>query len=206
VEVTILYYTSNRENPEFEKKIIENLVKNSNGLPIVSVSQKPMNLGINICMGELPHSYESEFKQIKAGLEWITTPYVLTAESDFLYPPEYFELKPMELGHCYRYWGVWIGYDNFRFKGYSDGAQLVDRHMWLDLINRRLEKGEHCQPARTHAYDYHLWKGNPAITFKTGKNVCRFTAIKKQVKPETTLPYWGDINELKTKLNYEQHT
>jgi hypothetical protein len=45
--VTILYYTSNREDESFEKKIQENILKQTD-LPIISVSQKPINFGKNI--------------------------------------------------------------------------------------------------------------------------------------------------------------
>jgi len=190
MEVTILYYSSNRENPEFEEKIIQNLIKNSNGLPIVSVTQKPMNLGVNLCIGEMPHSYESEFKQIKAGLEFITTPYVLTAESDFLYPPEYFTFIPTERGNFYRYNNVWVCQNGeFRMKGASDGAQLVDRELWLKDVEER------------HKTDWtKTWGGSPAITFKTKNNVSKRTQTKSDIKPLTILPYWGDIK------NYEQYT
>ena len=199
MERTIIYYTANKET--FEDKIVENLLKHSGGLPIVSVSKKPMNLGTNICVGETPHSYTSEFMQIRLGLEAITTPYVLTAESDFLYPPEYFQYVPMELGKCYRYYGVWVATDKFYMKGCSDGAQLIDRLLWLDLINTALPSRDdwnqpmlaRCQPGT----DYNLtWTGNPAITFKTSKNINRATQVKSDIIPVLDLPFWGNINNL----------
>lgn len=205
---TILYYTSNREDPVFESNIQKILVENSNDLPIVSVSQKPIDLGMNICVGEKPHSYTSEFMQIRLGLEAIKTPYVLTAESDFLYPPEYFKFTPSELGKVYRFWNVWIAYDKFYKKGYSDGAQLVDRLLWLDLINKCLPSRKdwnqemlgHCQPDRSHRYDEHPWtSSNPAISFKTKDNISSRTQLKKE-EPVKELPFWGDIKNLKEKL------
>lgn len=38
---TIIYYTHNREDPRFEKKIQENILKTCGGLPIVSVQFAP---------------------------------------------------------------------------------------------------------------------------------------------------------------------
>jgi hypothetical protein len=209
MNATVLYYSSNRESEDFERKIIENLISKSGGMPIVSVTQVPINLGKNICVGPRPHSYTSEFMQIRLGLEAIDTPYVLTAESDFLYPPEYFTFTPEKEGMVYRYWGVWVGTDRFFFKGYSDGAQLVDRKLWLDIINKELpdrddwveRKKVHCQPARSHKYDEHPWTSdNPVITFKTPSNVNRKTTTKKEVDTQTSLNYWGEINNLKQKL------
>jgi hypothetical protein len=212
VEVTVLYYTGNHEDGTFESNIIANLVKNCGDLPIVSVSQKPLKLGRNICVGEKPYSYTSEFMQIRIGLESITTPYVLTAESDFLYPPEYFQFTPTIAGKCHRYYGVWIAYDKFHMKGCSDGAQLVDRLLWLDLINKALpsrddwnqEMLQRCQPSPT---DWKItWTSdNPAISFKTGRNVNNLTRLKKDIPATKVLPYWGDIKSLKEKM-YEQNT
>jgi hypothetical protein len=214
MEVTILYYTSNREDETFEKNIMAQTKFNANGLPIVSVSQKPIDMGKNICVGERPHSYTSEFMQIRLGLEAITTPYVLTAESDFLYPFDYFNFTPTKLGKVYRFWNVWIAYDKFHFKGYSDGAQLVDRKLWLDLINKCLpsrtdwnqEMIGHCQPDRSHDYQDHPWTSDlPAISFKTGKNINSKTQLKKDIEATKTLPFWGEINSLKNQL-YESDT
>ncbi|KKT37762.1 MAG: hypothetical protein UW26_C0025G0001, partial [Candidatus Collierbacteria bacterium GW2011_GWF1_44_12] len=63
-QVTVLYYTSNREDEKFETRIRKNLLKNCGDLPIVSVSQKPIDLGRNICVGVHENSYTSEFMQI----------------------------------------------------------------------------------------------------------------------------------------------
>ena len=49
---TIIYCSSNKELPEFEAKIVANLLKNCGDLPIISVTQKPMDLGRNICVGD----------------------------------------------------------------------------------------------------------------------------------------------------------
>ncbi|MCK9371413.1 hypothetical protein M0R04_15975 [Candidatus Dojkabacteria bacterium] len=52
MSATIVYCSSNMEKEEFEGKIKENLVKVCGDLPIISVTQKPINLGTNICVGE----------------------------------------------------------------------------------------------------------------------------------------------------------
>ena len=70
---TIIFYSSNRENERFEKFITDNLVKNSNGLPIISVTQKPMDLGHNICVGIHDNCYGNEFKQIQIALNKVDT-------------------------------------------------------------------------------------------------------------------------------------
>jgi hypothetical protein len=50
---TILYYTSNHEDEIFESNIIKLLKKMCGDLPIISISQKPIELGENICVGNV---------------------------------------------------------------------------------------------------------------------------------------------------------
>ena len=64
MDKTIIYYTSNQEGSLFEEKIRENILKHKGNLPIISVSQKPMGFGKNICVGDVGHSYLNEFRQI----------------------------------------------------------------------------------------------------------------------------------------------
>ena len=52
-DLTLVYITSNRENEYFESKIIETMKESINGLPVVSVSQKPIDFGENICLGDI---------------------------------------------------------------------------------------------------------------------------------------------------------
>ena len=71
-QATIIYYTSNTENENFENKIRENILKVKGDLPLISVSQKPIDFGHNICVGELGKSYENAFYQAKIGCEIAT--------------------------------------------------------------------------------------------------------------------------------------
>lgn len=93
-DITVIYYTSNRENPVFEKRIQDALVKTVDGLPIVSVSQKPMELGRNICVGPHRANPINMLKQISSGLGAADTRFVVLAEADVLYPSSYFAFVP----------------------------------------------------------------------------------------------------------------
>ena len=80
---TIIYYTSNREKESFENVIIDELkkvAKEVGDIPIVSVSQKPIDLGKNICIGDVGANDINLMKQILLGCEAATTPYVFMAE------------------------------------------------------------------------------------------------------------------------------
>ena len=90
--LTIIYYSANTEL--FEDKIIAHLKKQAGDIPIISVSRKPLDLGKNICIGEQPICYSNLWKQILLGLKEAKTEFCLSAESDCLYPPEYFTFIP----------------------------------------------------------------------------------------------------------------
>lgn len=216
-DLTVLYYTANTEDEKFEANIKANILKNKGDLPLVSVSQKPLtNFGENYCVGIHEACYANEFRQIQIGLKAVKTTYVLVAEADCLYPPEYFNFQPTN-GVCYRYGNVWVIYslDNKNkkalayYKQYSDGAQIIRKSDWEDWINEKIGQEEiwykkSDQIGRLNVIKtdpLNTWTSeNPVITFKTRLGVSKYTTIKKEIKPVTTLPFWGDINDLKRGL------
>lgn len=62
--------------------------------PIISVSQKPIKFGMNICIGETGFSTYNLYKQVLIAVREAKTSYVATAEDDVLYPPEHFVYRP----------------------------------------------------------------------------------------------------------------
>ena len=83
-DITIVYYTSNTENPVFEEKIRQILLADSQGLPIISVSQRPITFGTNICVGEVGRSSYNQWRQLQIGVQAAKSKYIALAESDFL--------------------------------------------------------------------------------------------------------------------------
>ena len=219
-DVTVLYYSANVEDPKFEARIREKILANKGDLPLVSVTQEPApGFGKNICVGKHFKCYGNEFRQIQVGLKAVETEYVITAEADVLYPPEYFQFQPTGADY-YRYGNVWVHYVRRErswnewskkafFKLYSDGAQIMRKDFWLGLIEKALgeeekwytEKDEPKMIYRLETDAKFTWVSeNPVITFKTYNGVRRFTSIKKNTPPTEVLPYWGDINVLRKEM------
>ena len=209
-DITILYYTANSENKTFEANIIKNTLSLSNGLPIISVSQEPLEgFGKNICVGKKENCYHNEFRQILIGLYEIETPLVLVAEADFLYPPEYFMFVPDNYDKCYRFGNVWVHTKKleyiYQYKQYSDGAQILGKDKWIGIIEEALSgrsewgsKDDAPLPYfRIPTDDRYVWNSfDPAVTFKTGKGVSPVTNTKRGVEPRESLPYWGSAKRL----------
>lgn len=215
MDVTVLYYSANVEDESFEQKIRDNILKQCGGLPIVSVTQKPVDFGKNICVGAHRACYFNESRQIQMGLREAKTEYVLVAEADCLYPPEYFQFEPKELGHCYRYDNVWVVYASkenrrrrFHFKGFSDSSQMVDGAIWRSLLDARLdskqdwlEDGQDLPLFRVgRTNPVHTWTGVPVVTFKTGNNINAYTTTDRRRSPVRELPYWGTVSDLRKEM------
>jgi len=203
-QTTIIYYSSNQENKEFEQKITDTLIKNSNGIPIVSVSQIPMNLGTNVCVGKLPFCGRSLLFQISTGLKKAKTKFCLAAESDFIYPPEYFNFIPPTEHEVYHYENIWIKWlrphhnESFCKKLYfSEGAQICGREYWIEQIEKILKSSDSQDPGIPFNTKYSLsWtSNNPAISFKTGNGLHQKTPLNKKIQHCLSFPYWGDCKE-----------
>lgn len=212
---TIIYYTSNREDERFEKKIRDYLsfMAEANNIPIISVSQKPIDLGKNICVGLKQPNDQNLYRQIQIGCKEAKTPFVISAESDFLYPLEYFKFTPKDTECFYRYANIWICYKKFDYffkKKSSEGAMIAGREFYIKQIDKILEGG----PEWNDVYKDKIrnfkplmdWKtfgenGDPAISFKTNKGLRQFTRTISGESDINELPYWGNIKDLKREFN-----
>ena len=204
-KATIIYYTSNREDPGFETRVQENILKVCGDLPIISVSQKPIDLGKNICVGDVGVSGFNMFRQVQIGCEAAFTPFVISAEADCLYPPDYFQFIPSRLDAPYRNNNLYVMPDKRDFFFYKEEgathAQIVGRKFYLKTLNK-LFKGapkwnteeKNFPKERFEQEDIFeeilYWKGlNPVFQIKTHKGMRYYTHSDRT--PIPSLPYWG---------------
>lgn len=204
---TIIYYTHNRENPEFEEKIQKNILENCGDLPIISVSHKPVGFGTNICVGEQPLSYSNVLMQTLIGLKEAKTEFCIGAEDDCLYPPDYFQFTPPTKDNVYRYTNVVVHFDGrnrFWKKRYVEAAQMCSREFWIKSIEMVLKGHSSWEPIQVNppyvftSGDKFSWTGkNPVIYFKTRKSF----QFKTGFMPGSMLevPFWGTEREVYNK-------
>jgi len=100
----ILYYTDNCLNMKLARTV-RRQIENS-GLPITSVSLKPMKFGNNIHL-PLERSYKTMFTQILMGLESMTEDIIYFCEHDVFYHPNHFQFTPSERGTFYYNGNYW---------------------------------------------------------------------------------------------------
>jgi hypothetical protein len=211
---TILWISSNKERPEFEKKIIKTLLENCGDLPIVAVTQKPVDLGPNsnnIVVGEQGASGFNFCRQLQIGIQEVKTKYVISAESDCIYPPSYFKFIPPEEGKVYRNRNIYVlKYKQPLFKKRSSTyAQVADTKFFRDRLNYlfsspdlpmwNLEMFSFPKEIGLKFLDsYEYFETDYAcISFKTGQGMRLHTVTKDE--PIYELPYWGTLEDLRKK-------
>lgn len=79
----------------------ELLLKAAGGIPIVSVSQKPISFGENYCLGDIGRCGLSIDLQLMEGLKHIATKWVALAEHDCIYSAEHFAWTPPDDKHFF---------------------------------------------------------------------------------------------------------
>jgi hypothetical protein len=127
----IIFYTDSQLSEDIALPVREQILKS--GLPIVSVSLKPLDFGENhVFHGE--RGYVTMMSQILLALEKITTKYVFFCEHDVLYPVEHFDFTPPRDDIFYYNSNVW------RWQFGTEVAIRYDRMLPLSTLccNRKL--------------------------------------------------------------------
>jgi len=200
-DTTVIYYTSNRENPVFEKKIQSKLLEVIPGIPLISVSQKPIDFGHNICVGDIGVSDRNILIQLLAGCKAADTKFIATAESDCVYPPTgYFDYIPDNPNILHRNTNLWIlqgTWTKFQHKPYSLCAQIAGRDYMIKSIKRRFKKG-FVKGEWIYRKKWDYFKSElPVINMKTSNGLRQATSYNKGAPIKTTLPYWGSVEEFR---------
>ena len=205
-DLTIIYYSANTEKPEFEAKMVENLKKQAGDIQIISVTRKPMDLGINICVGETPVCYSNSFRQIWIGLQAAKTKFCIAVEADTLYPPDYFQFIPEETDRVYRYDNLYVhfdGRDKFWKKRSVEGAQMAGREYWIKCIEEAININDWGPQEVNPPFVFPLkgegyWGGeNPVLYFKTREGIGFKTGFS--AGSVTEIPFWGTAKQVKDK-------
>ncbi|MEK7117085.1 MAG: hypothetical protein AAB837_02890 [Patescibacteria group bacterium] len=215
-DLTIIYYTSNRETPEFEQRIIDSILKVSGDLPIISISQKPIDFGENIVVGDVGVSGFNMFRQVLIGCEAAKTPFVISAEADCLYPPDYFQFVPERDDICYRNSNTYLlGHRRDYFYKKNEGgtwAQIIGREFYIRRL-KELFDGAPKWCSEEKNFPKERGKGedvfekierfetaNPCISIKSGKGMRHYSHSERV--PIYDLPYWGDSKKFRDKYCY----
>lgn len=203
--------------PEFEKRITDDLLSKAGDIPIVSVTQKPMDLGKNIVIGDVGASGFNMFRQVLIACKEAKTKFVLSAEADCVYPPDYFTWTPERDDICYRDKNLYVMGQHRKYFFYkpwgATHAQIVGREFYIETLEKLFEgepewdvkqKNFPKEKTRTKVEDV-FWHNkiefyeteNPVVQIKTSHSMRNFTTSDRI--PRYKLPYWGDGAEFRKK-------
>ena len=220
-DLTIIYYTSNFAPKSFLEKIRGNLLKVKSSYPLISVSQRPIDFGINICVGNIGRSTYNIYKQILIGAKKAKTEYIATAEDDVLYSKEHFDYRP--LGDIFAYdtakWSIysWIKPPVFTYK--ENRKTMTSLIVRKDILVKTLEQRFNKYPDKDNypqniwgepgRYEEHLGIDSvkvgtylasvPSIVFNT-ENSLQFSVLGKRKKmgimKAYNIPIWGKAEDI----------
>jgi len=143
--LTIIFYTANHISDYFMGNVIKQLKKSAGDIPIISVSQKPMRLGDNYCIGDIGRSVFNIYTQVLMGAQKAKTKYIATTEDDVLYPPEHFDYRPKDDVFAYdtAKWGIytWSKPPIFSYKERRNMTSLIcNRKALIRTLEERFVK------------------------------------------------------------------
>jgi hypothetical protein len=142
-DLTLVYYTANKLPDFFANNVRNELVKvTGNAIPIVSVSQKPIDFGFNICVGNIGASAYNVYKQVLIGARQADTKFIACCEDDTLYSAEHFTIRPPEDTFYYNI-NRWImeGWGAFRYRNRTTMCGcVVARDFLVSTLELRFSK------------------------------------------------------------------
>jgi hypothetical protein len=203
-DLSLVYITSNRESEYFESKIIETMKESINGLPVVSVSQKPIDFGENICLGDIGAKEENILKQLIIGAKSADTKFITIGESDFLYPKEFFEFVPPRDDtfyypeHAYIFW---VHHSKFYRKNFREMLSVTNREYFVETLETILygyDGGHISKKIRDIVKQDTFWTDIPLLTFKT-KQGLHWKSPFSRHDWKRELPQWGTADQLREK-------
>lgn len=194
-DLTVVYVTSNREDPAFECRIQKTLLEATDGIQLISVSQKPIDLGKNICIGDVGAKPENVLKQMIIGAKEAATKFIAIAEADFLYPKEFFEFVPPTDDTFYypdNVYILWINHNRFFPKKIREMLSVTNREHFVKILetvaSRPFEHIVTSVKGLTKQDTFHT--EIPLVTFKTREGMHWRSPFSRDGSKKV-LPQWG---------------
>jgi len=215
-DITLLYYTANIIPDSFASNIRNYLLSISNGISIVSVSQKPIDFGKNICVGDIGQSIPNVYKQILIGAKESKTRFVACCEDDTIHLREHFE-QEMESDTFYYNFRWNLTSENFYYRQgrYGMCTCIAPTELLIKNLEEKFEKYNSgssqvvfAEPGRRERHSeislvkVKMFSSNdiPSINFKHKKGLSRKSKALKTDIILKSLPRWGNASELWNKF------
>lgn len=129
-------------------------------LPVISVSQKPIEFGKNICIGDIGASTYNLYTQVLIGAKAVRTEYVALCEDDCLYPSSHFTVRPSDFSYNTNRWLMmtWDKNPVFSHKGRCCLHQLISpTKLLVEHLEERFSKNHSIEQIEKHWCEPGRW-------------------------------------------------
>lgn len=150
-DLTAIFLTNN-EVPEswaaFHRSV---LLKELDGTPLITMSRKPMDLGINI-LQDKPKSLSNIYWQLLRAAKIAKTDYIAVVEDDSLYPREHFLYRPRKdrIGYNMNHWSLFTwGTPTYSWRNRRGNYTMLSyRKLVIEALEERFKKYPDGTPER----------------------------------------------------------
>ncbi len=222
-DLTVIFLTLNKVPEEWAKYHKQALLDSIGDMPIITISKKPMDWGLNVIQTE-PESSSNIYWQMLKGAKLATTPYIAIAEDDVLYCREHFMAcrPPLDtFAYNMNRWSLYTwGEPIFSYR-YRVGnfALIAPRELTIEALEERFAKHPSgTPPDRTG--ELGKWRTEKLLGLTHRKMMAYFTVCpiiqfshdfgtgggqqghKKRLSfmRAHEIPYWGRAEELVQKF------
>jgi len=213
----IVYYTDNRPEERILRICREQLARcvRGKGIPVVTVSQVPIDFGHNIVM-PLPRCVLSLYRQVLAGLKAAKADIIFLIEHDLIYHPCHFDIEPPD--------GKTFFYNRNRWALCSETGKAVfyqtnvpslmcaHRDLLIEHYSRAVKLTEGNGSPKTSKYGfapprglpkdqqvgrYKTWMSeHPCIDIRHNNTFTRRRMDKSQFRSERSCRGWTEADEI----------
>lgn len=213
----IIYYTDNKVNMRLGHKCRKQILKA--GLPIVSVSHKPMDFGENYVY-KGPSGYLAYHEQILLALEKSTADIVYFCEHDVLYDRSHFDFTPPKKDVYYYDFNFWrvrasdrfaIHYDTHQVNLICAYRELLLSH-YREKVKRIKESGFNmrmgfepgCNRRKEKIDDFKAeayFADKPSLDIRHETNLTRSRWSKSEFRDQSSCQGWKEVKDIKEVSN-----
>lgn len=142
-DLTIILLTANRVPEKWAQFHKEKLLEAAGSNPIITISRKPLDWGINLIDNE-PYGISNIYFQMLRGARKANTKFIAVAEDDTLYPKEHFEYRPSNDTFAYNKNRLGLftwGKPTYFWKDRISNSTLVaPRELTIEALEERFNK------------------------------------------------------------------
>jgi glycosyltransferase involved in cell wall biosynthesis len=141
-DITIVMLIANKVPESWAKFHREKLEEVMGDTPIITVSYKPLDWGMNLI--QTVYSNPNIFVQMLRAFKLATTKWVAMADDDTLYPPGHFQFRGTEDGFFYNYhrWQIasWHPHFYYHKPKPGNGCMIASRELAIHYLEERFKK------------------------------------------------------------------